>query len=137
MSIGIEGYMKKIDEDQYQVIYEYKVADIDIHYISGHSVFENIEPGYVTIDKDCFIGPEIHERIRKRPSGRKYLSVKKIPIPVKYGDYIRQGKITIEPCTYWSYFGRTSENQLYKMLYGLFKKYQVEEKIPVNIFMRY
>lgn len=47
-----------------------------------------------------FVEPEIHEKIKKMPSGRKKLVVKRIPVPVDYDIMIRQNKIQVENCSH-------------------------------------
>lgn len=138
MSLGNEGYAKLLDEDAGMVIYEFKVAHLDLHYDSKKkSVFDDIAPGYFYIQRDCFLDPEIHEKIKRRPSGRKYLEVKRIPVDVPVGDYIKEGKVVIEPCTFWRYMDSnyfTSEKLTWRILNKIFQQYQLDSFIPKHVY---
>lgn len=48
----------------------------------------------ITISRDCFAEPEIHEKLKKMPSGRKKLITKRIPVSVDYPHVNSKIKIT-------------------------------------------
>ncbi len=51
------------------------------------------EDGEIYIERNSFIEPEIHEKLKRMPSGRKKLIVKRVPNDVPYEDYIKSGII--------------------------------------------
>lgn len=56
--------------------------------------------GLITIQKVCFQEPEIHQKLKRMPSGRKRLVIKKIPVDVDYVSMVKKGLITIENSKY-------------------------------------
>lgn len=68
MSKGIGAYANKIAEDEYTVIYEYGGYNLnDPKYRNEDHIYD----GTITIQMDCFAEPEIHEKLKKMPSGKK------------------------------------------------------------------
>ena len=60
---------------------------------------EQVYDGTITIQKNCFMEPEIHEKLKKMPDGKKELITKRIPVNVDYSKYIEEGLIVIENCS--------------------------------------
>ena len=130
MSIGIGANANKILEDEHTVIYEYGGYNLN------EPDYRNAErtcDGTITIQKECFAEPEVHEKIKRMPSGKKKLVTKRIPVHVDYEKMLHDGLIKIENC---SNCWRTSEDDLNvdvmacHLLYELFADYQKESKIP-------
>ena len=88
------------------------------------------------LQRECFAEPEIHEKLKKMPSGKKKLITKRIPVTVHYGEMIEDGRIVVENC---SNCWRTSENYFHidvmasKILFYIFLRYQEEGEIPEMI----
>lgn len=96
MSIGVGAWARKVLEDDKTVIYEYGGYNLN------EPVFRNEErilDGIITISRECFIEPEIHEKLKKLPYGRKKKIEKRIPVYVEYGRMINSGLIVIENCS--------------------------------------
>ncbi len=130
MSIGIGAYAKKIAEDDSSVIYEYGGYNLnDPRYRNEDHIYD----GIITIQKDCFIEPEIHEKVKKMPSGRKKTITKRILVEVHYDEMLTEGRITIENC---SNCWHTTEDDLKvdimacHLLFWIFRSYQEEGAIP-------
>lgn len=112
MSIGIGAHANKILEDEYAVVYEYGGYNLN------ESEFRNenhIYDGTISIQKECFMEPEPHEKIKKM---------------------LEEGLIVVENC---SNCWRVSEGRLHidvmanQILFYVFRKYQEEGKIPDHI----
>lgn len=67
MSIGIGACANLILQDENKVIYEYGGYNL------SEEQFRNTEQVYdgttITIQKDCFVKPEIHEKLKKMSDG--------------------------------------------------------------------
>jgi len=130
MSMGIGAHANKIAEDNNTVIYEYGGYNLND---SRYRNSEHLYDGIITIQKSCFAEPEIHEKMKKMPSGRKKLVVKRIPIYVDYEKKLEDGLIIVENC---SNCWRTTENDLQVdvmalgLLFQIFLDYQEEGSIP-------
>lgn len=53
----------------------------------------------ITIQRSCFLEAEIHEKIKKMPSGKKKLVTKRVPVEVDYPRYTEDGLIIIVNCS--------------------------------------
>ncbi len=77
MSRGIGVHANLIFEDKNTVVYEYGGYNLnDIQYRNENHIYD----GTISIQRICFAEPEIHEKLKKMPSGRKKLITKRIPI---------------------------------------------------------
>ncbi len=128
MSLGIGAHANLINEDKDSVIYEYGGYNLnDPKYINEEHLFD----GTITILRDCFAEPEIHEK--KMPSKRGKKVVKRIPVDVDYGEMLADGRIVVENC---SNCWHTTKNDLHvdvmacSLLFYIFLRYQEEGGIP-------
>lgn len=71
ISLGIGAYAKLVIYDDTTVIYEYGGYNLNQKEYRNE---DHVLDGTITISRSCFAEPEIHERIKKTPSGRKKLS---------------------------------------------------------------
>ena len=129
MSRGIGAFVKLVLEDSETVIYGYGSYNLnDATYYNE----EHICDGIITIDRNCFAEPEIHEKMKKMPSGRKKLIIKRIPVHVDYNKMISQGRIVIENCSNcWEcYSNRNTDIMASPILFHLFLQYQIDGKLP-------
>ena len=133
MSKGIGVKAKLILQDDKTVIYEYG------SYNWNEENYRNIEQvcdGMVSIQKTCFLKPEIHEKIKRFPNSKKKLITKKIPVDVDYLKAIDEGLIIIENC---SNCGEATDDEkqldvmVLHILCYLFLRYQEEGNIPEYI----
>lgn len=95
----------------------------------------HIYDGMITISRGCFAEPEIHEKLKKMPSGRKKLITKRIPVDVDYPRMISEGRIVIENysnCWHCSPESNVDVMALH-ILFKLFMQYQEEGKMPEHI----
>lgn len=128
MSRGIGAFVKLVLEDSKTVIYEYGSYNLnDAKYHNEKRICD----GIITIDRNCFAEPEIHEKMKKMPSGRKKLIIKRIPVSVDYNKMISDGRIVIENCSNcWEcYSNRNSDIMASPILFYLFLQYQIDGKL--------
>ena len=95
MSLGIGAIANKIREDEEFIVYEYGGYNLN------NPIYTNdnrIMDGYITVCKSCFVEPEIHKKIKKRPSGRKVTVIKRVLKTVDYNSLIKEGNIVIVNC---------------------------------------
>lgn len=131
MSRGIGGNARIVDEDDELIMYEYSVYNWNIE---EHKKSDHIYDGAIWIERSCFIEPEIHEKIKRTPGGRKKLVVKCIPQIPDYGKMISDGKIKIKNASH--FFGTTLEGidiMAMHLLYKILRQYQEDGKIPDRI----
>lgn len=77
MSMGIGAYADKILEDEKTVIYQYGSYNLN------DPNFRNEQrkcDGGITVSKSCFARPEIHEKIKRTPGGRKRTTLSAYPL---------------------------------------------------------
>lgn len=96
MSRGIGAHANKVAEDENTVIYEYGSYNWnDPKYRNEDHLYD----GTISILRDCFAEPDIYEKVKKMPSWRKKLIVKRIPVDVEYGKMLEDGRIIVENCS--------------------------------------
>lgn len=133
MSLGIGSYARKILEDDNTVIYEYGNYNLNI---LGSRIEEHVYDGTITISKECFVEPEIHEKHKKLPSGRRKIITKKIPVPIDYEKMIKEGFIAVDNCSYcWEFTSNESKTDVMALhlLYKILRDYQIEGRILNNV----
>lgn len=91
--MGYCGFANKVVEDEKMVIYSYCCYHI------GEDKWQEMKEkwdGEIYISRDAFIEPEIHEKIKRMPSGKKKLVTKRIPRNVWPKDLINEGKLIVK-----------------------------------------
>ena len=128
MSRGIGAHADLYVYDNETVVYQYGGYNLNIpKYRNKNHIFD----GIITINRDCFVEPKIHEKIKKMPNGRKKLVVKRLPQNVDYGRMIKDGRIIIENCSNcWECTDADIDIMALHILFMLFKQYQEEGKLP-------
>lgn len=133
MSRGIGAHANKMFEDNETVIYEYGGYNLnDPKYRNENHLYD----GSITIPKNCFTEPEMHEKLIKMPSGRKKLVRKRIPVSVDYVQMLEKRLIRVENC---SNCWMTTDDDLHidvmacHLLFKLFYQYQEEGNVPEHV----
>ena len=133
MSIGIGAYANLVLQDSNTVIYEYGGYNLNEEKYRTKS---HVCDGFITIQRNCFLEPEIHEKLKKMPSGKKKLITKRIPVYVNYTKYIEDGLIVVDNCSNcWN----TTDNEkridvmALHILFCLFLRYQEQGTMPEYI----
>ena len=133
MSIGIGAVAKLISQGNNCVIYQYGGYNLnEEEYMNAKRIYD----GKIIIQICCFQEPEIHEKVKKMPGGKKKLITKRIPVSVDYAQMIDEGLIKIENCSNcWKVTddGKGHDVMALHLLYKIFQNYQVEGKIPALI----
>ena len=132
MSLGNEGTCKLIDQDDEIAIYAYSGANYNGN-CEEQKQHRLDYDGVILIHKRCLEEPEIHTSIKRRPSGRKYESVKRITHVPSIDDHIRCGDIVIEKeCCNAFRRGSASEtdNIAHAVLIKIFEFYQKNGRLP-------
>lgn len=133
MSIGIGAYARLLLQDEERVLYEYGGYNLN------NKAFWNRTHSYdgcITIQRSCFVEPEIHRKRKKMPSGKKKVVTKRIPVNVDYRKMIKDGFIEVENCSNcWE--TTEDEKQIDVMalciLDRIVQEYQKESRIPESI----
>ena len=133
MSIGIGAYANLVLQDSNTVIYEYGGYNLNEEQYRNKS---HVCDGFITIQRNCFLEPEIHEKLKKMPSDKKKLITKRIPVYVNYTKYIEDGLIVVDNCSNcWN----TTDNEkridvmALHILFCLFLRYQEQGTMPEYI----
>ena len=132
MSLGYEGVCKLIEQDEEFAIYAYSGADINDNYELRKQHILDYD-GEILIYKRCLEEPEIHTKIKQRPSGRKYEEVKRITHFPNVVEHIRNGDVVIEKECF-NAFKRYSCMEIdyiaLNLLYKIFTYYQENGCLP-------
>ena len=124
MSLGIGGSCRKVLEDDVSVIYEYCAYNLNINKDCKYD-------GLILIMKEHLIEPENHERVRKRPSGKKHLVTKRIPRDIPLLELITSGAVQIENCSgTWKKSEGGVDISAIRLCRGLMTEYQETGVLP-------
>lgn len=133
MSRGFGAFARLVLQDENTVVYEYAPYNLNE---PEHRNSEHIYDGLITISKDSLVEPEIHEKLKRMPSGRKKLIVKRIRRDVDYSALLTAGKITIENSHFcWRLIG-TEENigmMALRIVFRIYDHYQDEGTLPGKV----
>lgn len=132
MSIGYGSLARKISEDNTHVLYAY--GDINLN-MPGLENSSKICDGTLLVAKKCFIEPEIHQKIKRMPSGRKRLVTKSIIRSVDIEASLLNGSIEIENSSFaWKFCqtqdGRKIDIMAVRALEKIFEDYQRTGEMP-------
>ena len=128
MSKGIGGSARVVMEDENTVVYEYYAYNLNEEEYRNR---EHIYDGMITIDKRSLVEPEIHEKLKKQPSGRKKLITKRIPREVDYSVLITAGKINVENSKFcWRILDNGMGLIAIHIIFKIFDLYRSEGAIP-------
>ena len=94
MSLGYAGFCRKELEDEETIIYSYRGENWNL----PEELREKLEPieGMFTIQKSALEEPEIHEKVVRKPNGRKKLVRKKVMHFPDVPGHIEEGTVTID-----------------------------------------
>ncbi len=131
MCMGIGGSARAIMQDADTIIYEYCVYNWNDEKCKNP---DYVYDGIITIDKHSLVEPEIHEKLKKQPSGRKKLITKRIPRDVDYAARIAAGQIRVENSSFcWQLLDNGIDYMAMRIIYNIFDLYQTEGTIPEKV----
>ena len=131
MSLGIGSFCKLIDEDEETVIYEYGSYNLnEPNYINE----QKIADGIITIKKNALIEPDIHNKIKRLPNGKKKRIIKRVPKEIHLSQLFENKFIIVENC---SHCWKTNENGIDVMadttVWYIFLEYQEKGQLPESL----
>jgi len=132
MSLGYEGVCKLVDQDDELVIYAYSGANYNENY-EEQKLHRLDYDGVIMIHKRCLEEPEIQRKMKRRPSGRKFESVKRIVLFPNISDHIKNGDIVIEKeChnAFRRYSTMSVDYIAHLLLIKIFEFYQENGRLP-------
>ena len=130
MSLGYGGFARKVAEDDQTVIYEYGAYNLNTDDERVSNFDDRIHDGTIAIDKTALVEPEIHEKIKRYPGGKKERIVKRIPRSFSIGLLVAEGKVVLESSRFcWKSVGNTPFIA-WHILDEIFTDYQVNGELP-------
>ena len=133
MSRGFGGYARIVLQDENTVVYEY--APFNLNEPESKNS-DRVYDGLITISKDSMVEPDIHEKPKLMPSGKKKLVVKRIRRDVDYGALLKAGKIIVENSKFcWHYLGTEKDIGMMAMhiIFHIYDRYQDEGALPETV----
>ena len=131
MSIGFGGFSRIVLQDESTVIYEYSPYNLnDPAYRNAGHIYD----GLITISKDALVEPEIHEKTKRLPGGRRKAVVKRIRQDVEYAALFSAEKIAVENSRFCWIIAENSCGLIAKRLISMiFNCYQDTGTLPVEV----
>lgn len=139
MSLGYGGIAKKVNEDNTYVLYAYGAFNWNLPECTNDDYTLD---GSILIPKKCFVGPEIHQKIKKMPSGRKKLVTK--PVYISCIDIVcnavEKGLIEIDNSRFaWKFYSDSANTKTFdfialRLLDNAFREYQETGKILEKVY---
>ena len=132
MSLGTGAFAEKNFEDEEIVSYNYGVYDLNEAELRNPA---HIADGTIIIKKECFVEPEIHEKI-KRIKGRKKKASVSVPREVDIVELIHNEKIIIENSRFsrkMLYEENHTDVMAYRLISLIINMYQTDHVIPDHV----
>lgn len=131
MSLGYQGVCKMIMQDEEMCVYAYSGLNVNDNFKFGKAHSRDYD-GEIVIYKRCLEEPEIHTKIKRRPSGRKYEEVKRITHFPLIASHIEHGDIVIEKECINAFRRYTLDVDYiaYRLLIKIFLYYQQKGFLP-------
>ena len=128
MSMGYSGYADLQQFDETLVIYLYCCYNAND---ADYKRFKEIEDGELYIDRNAFVEPDIHEKIRKTASGKKKTAVRRIKNKVDFDELFESGKIKVKNASgTWSKTEFGIDIMAVNLLRTIFDEYQQTGELP-------
>lgn len=137
MSRGFGGSARIVLQDENTAIYEYAPFNLnEPEYMNNDHIYD----GMITISKDSLVEPEIHEKLKRMPSGRKKLIVKRIRRDVDYSALLAAGKIIVKNSRFCWHMVGTEKNigmMAMRIIFRIYDHYQDEGVLPETVSLHY
>ncbi|MBR4641730.1 MAG: hypothetical protein IKO74_03280 [Selenomonadaceae bacterium] len=128
MSMGYGSISRKFVEDDEFIIYEYYSYNWSEPRFSNR---EKIFDGFITIRKNSLIEPELREKFRRMPGGRRKNFIKKILVDVPLDELLAAGDVQVENSSFaWKILPNGIDLMAYRLCKRIFLRYQDEGKLP-------
>ena len=130
MSIGIGGIADLFMHDQTLIAYNYCCYNLNIE---NRDYFMKPQDGEIYIDPEALAEPEIREKVKKTPSGKKKI-VKRIPVEVDIYQLLKDKKVSVKNASGTWYTIDGTDSVALHMLREIFLEYQLNGALPEHIF---
>lgn len=131
MSRGIGGYMNLREADDTMLIYSYCCYNVNN---DDWREMQEKEDGDIFIDRESLVEPEIHQKLKRMPSGRKKVFEKRVHRDYSLSELIEEGHISIKNASgTWRTTTEGIDMMACKMLFKLFYDYQETGIVPEHI----
>ena len=131
MSLGIGVFCKLIAEDEETVIYEYGSFNLNK---PDYRNEQKIADGIITIKKSSLIEPEIHDKIKRFPNGKKKRIIKRVLKDIPLSDLLQNKLVTVENCSHcWKTFENGLDVMASTTLWYIFRNYQENGVLPETL----
>ena len=131
MSHGYGGAARIALQGENTVVYEYAAYNRNVEELRN---FDHIYDGLITISQNAFVEPEIHEKLKRMPSGRKKRIVKRIERDVDYTARFNAGMITVENSRFcWRTLDKSVGMIAMRIIFKIFRLYQETGRIPDRV----
>ena len=128
MSKGQCGYAHLVASDDTLLIFSYCAYDINC---ADWQEMKEKEDGEIAVDRDSLIEPEVHEKVKRLPSGKRTTVVKRIEREVPYEDLLQEKKIIIQNASgAWNFSETGIDEVALKIVKKIFSEYQKTGNIP-------
>ena len=134
MSMGFGGYMNLLESDDTFLIYSYCCYNLNNE---NFREMKEKEDGEIYITRESLVEPEIHQKLKRMPSGRKKLIVKRIHKDFSMRDLFQEGCITVKNASgTWKTNADGIDIMACRLIYKLFYEYQDSGIVPncISIF---
>ena len=132
MSKGDCAYANLVLLDESMLVYEYCCYQIKEDWKEKEKVVD----GELYIDPTAIVEPEIHEKIKKYPTGRKKLITKRIlNHDFDIDSLFEEKRIVVKNASgEWTFHGNGLGHAAYHLLWKLFVEYQETGEIPLKLY---
>ena len=132
MSIGHCAYADLVATDETTLLYSYCCYTLNEWERKSD---RRDADGELIIDRSCFVEPEIHKKLKRMPSGKKKLVVKRVIVwDYDYPEWIRTKKIQIRNASgTWKTDANGCDFMAVSLLYKLLNTYQETGVIPSHV----
>lgn len=126
--MGYGSISRKFVEDDESVIYEYYSYNWSEPRFSNR---EKIFDGFITIRKNSLIEPELREKFRRMPGGRRKNFIKKILVDVPLDELLAADDVQVENSSFaWKILPNGIDLMAYRLCKRIFLRYQDEGELP-------
>ena len=133
MSLGVGARANILAENDREVVYEYGGYNLNVPQFRNK---DHLYDGRIVIQKECFVKPEVHEKYKKTPSGRRKRISKRIPVYVDYPALLKNGMIVTQNCSNcWRVTddSRHIDVMIFHLLFRIFQQYQHKGMVPERV----
>ena len=122
-----------VAEDTSSALYSYYCFNLNILEFQNP---DHVADGYITIRKDCLVEPDIHEKIKRFPNGKKKRIIKRVAQDFSIRRLLREGKIEIENSRFAWDLSDGTDSMALMLTRVIFRDYQEKGQLPegVSIF---